>query len=96
MGDNDTAMGESTSSHSLGALDRSKRKAASPLQGPASKRPNLEHNNRTREELTPSPTSLSLRRSKRKIAQRPALKRPHTYRPADRYIINANNASTCR
>lgn len=96
MGDNDPAMGEPASSHPLGALDRSKRKAASALQGPASKRPNLEHNNGTREELTPSPTSLPLRRSKRKIAQRPALKGPHTCRGADRYILIANNASTCK
>lgn len=60
-------MGETASSPTLAALDRSKRKVADKLRGPVSKRPSIEHENGTREEPTPSPTSVPLRRSKRKF-----------------------------
>lgn len=51
-------MGETASSSTLAALDRSKRKVADKLRGPVSKRPSIEHENGTREEPTPSPTSV--------------------------------------
>lgn len=81
-------MGEpAKSSHSLGALGISKRKAADShfLQGPAFKRPkNLGHNNNgtmtmTMDELTPSANATSLtplRRSKRKAAASPLQQGP--------------------
>lgn len=96
MDDNDTTMGEPASSPTLAALGRSKRKAADELQGPVSKRPSIERENGTREERTPSPTSVPLRRSKRKIPQRPVFKRPLIYSGADDRQTDANNASSCK
>ena len=93
MNDNDNTMVEPVSSPTVGALDRSKRKAANELQGPVSKRPSIEHNNGTRKEPKPSPTSIPLRRSKRKIPQQPVFKQPLMYNGADDQQTNA--ASSC-